>query len=48
MLTSCSGTKSCHLAIIQLFDEDSRALPIWAGDSEGGDPPIVVLKSIRA
>ena len=48
MLTSCSGAKSCHSAIVQLFDEDSRALPIWARDSEGGEPPVVVLKSIGA
>ena len=48
MLTSCPSAKSCHSAIIQLFDEDRRALPIWARDSEGGEPPIVVLKSIRA
>ena len=48
MITSCSSTKSCHYAVVQLFDEDSRALPIQAGDSEGGEPPIVVLKSIGA
>ena len=48
MLTSCSSAKSCHSAVIQLFDKDSRSLPIWAGDSEGGEPPIVVLESIGA
>ena len=48
MLTSCSSAESSHSAIIQLFDEDGRALPIWARDSEGREPPIVVLKSIGA
>ena len=48
MLTSCSGAKSHHSSIIQLLNEDSRALPIWLGDSEGREPPIHVLKSIRA
>ena len=48
MLTSCSGAKSCHSPAIQLFDEDNRALPICARDCEGGEPPIIVLKSIGA
>ena len=48
MLTSCHGAKSCHLSVIQLFDEDSRTLPIWTGDSKCRESSITVLKSIGA
>ena len=48
MLASCHGTKSCHLSVVQLLDEDSRTLPIWTSDSKYKESSIIVLKSIRA
>ena len=48
MLTSCHGTKSCQLSVIQLLDKVSRTLPIWIRDSKYRESFIIVLKSIRA
>ena len=48
MLASCHGTKSCHLSIVQLLDEDSRTLHICIGDSKYRESSIIVLKSIGA
>ena len=48
MLTSCHGTKSYHLSVVQLLDEDSRTVPIWTGDSKCGESSSIILISIGA
>ena len=48
ILTSCHGTQSCHSSMFWLFDEDSRTVPIWTGDSKCGESSSIILISIRA